>query len=82
MYIFPALGLGAILAKATRVTNEMVHATAAALSIAVNDKEKEAGLLYPAIERIRKVSQVVARGVIRQAQQQVYSPQLCSHIDV
>ena len=81
MYIFPALGLGAILSKAKRVTNDMVHATAATLSVSLNAEEKEAGLLYPAIERIREVSQIVARGVIRQAQKEVcYFFFSCCHL--
>ena len=69
MYIFPALGLGAILARATEVTQSMVYASATSLAGSLNKAEKAAGLLYPDVQRIREVSGVVALGVIRAAQE-------------
>ena len=41
-----------------------------ALSTAVNGNEVEAGHLYPELDRIREVSVIVARQVIREAQRQ------------
>lgn len=41
-----------------------------ALSKAINQSELNAGMLYPEITRIREVSVIVAREVIRQAQRQ------------
>ena len=69
MYVFPGIGLGTILSKATTVTQSMIYASAEALSTALNAEERAAGWLYPEIQRIREVSVVVAAGVIRAAQQ-------------
>jgi len=51
MYIFPGLGLGAIIARATRVTDSMVEASSLGLADSLTDDEKKADLLYPRIER-------------------------------
>ena len=68
MYVFPGIGLGTILSKAVRVTDSMIYASGAALSQTLTAEEVEQGLLYPDITRIRDVSVVVARWVIRAAQ--------------
>jgi malate dehydrogenase (oxaloacetate-decarboxylating)(NADP+) len=68
MYVFPGIGLGTILSKAVNVSQEMIYASAEALSTSLNDAEKADGLLYPDVNRIREVSVIVARGVIRAAQ--------------
>jgi malate dehydrogenase (oxaloacetate-decarboxylating)(NADP+) len=68
MYVFPGIGLGAILCKAVNVTQDMIYASAEALSTSLTAEETDRGLLYPEIGRIRDVSVVVARGVIRAAQ--------------
>lgn len=69
MYVFPGIGLGAILAKAVNVTQDMIYASGLYLSRARNEQEEAAGYLYPDVSRIREVSVVVTRGVIRAAQQ-------------
>lgn len=68
MYVFPGIGLGTILSKAVKVTDEMIYASGAALSQALTAEEIDLGLLYPDLTRIRQVSIVVARKVIRAAQ--------------
>ena len=68
MYVFPAIGLGAILAKATAVTQSMIYASATALAASLSYSEEAEGFLYPDIARIRDVSATVAVGVIRAAQ--------------
>ncbi|KAI9753978.1 MAG: hypothetical protein M4579_004908 [Chaenotheca gracillima] len=70
MYVFPGIGLGTILSKAVNVTQEMIYASAVSLSTALSPDEVEKGYLYPEVRRIRDVSVIVARGVIRAAQQQ------------
>ncbi|KAL7949032.1 hypothetical protein V8C42DRAFT_313043 [Trichoderma barbatum] len=67
VYVFPGLGLGAILAKATRVTDEMVYTSAAALAGSLNAEEVHQGLIYPKIDRVRDASIVVAREVMKAA---------------
>src|SRR4051812_25572116 len=69
MYVFPGIGLGAILSKSVSVTQDMIYASAVALSTALTPSEHAHGWLYPDIRRIREVSVVVTRGVIRAAQQ-------------
>ncbi|KAF1985387.1 hypothetical protein K402DRAFT_405196 [Aulographum hederae CBS 113979] len=68
MYVFPGIGLGAILSKAVCVSQEMIYASAIALSESLNEEEHAKGWLYPDIRRIREVSVLVTRGVIRAAQ--------------
>lgn len=69
MYVFPGIGLGTILAKAVEVTDSMIYASAEALSKSLTAEEVEQGLLYPDVTRIREVSVLVARHVIRAAQE-------------
>lgn len=69
MYVFPGIGLGAVLCKAVEVTDSMLYAAAAALSESLTAEEKERSLLYPGVTRIRTVSIRVAMGVIRAAQE-------------
>lgn len=68
MYVFPGIGLGAILSKAVVVTQDMIYASAEALPESLLQQEKDDGWLYPNIRRIRDVSVVVTRHVIRAAQ--------------
>ncbi|MCJ1424727.1 hypothetical protein MMC29_002615 [Sticta canariensis] len=68
MYVFPGIGLGTILSKATEVTQSMIYASATSLSTSLTPSEVSQGLLYPDLTRIRDVSVIVAMGVIRAAQ--------------
>ncbi|KAF6764204.1 malate dehydrogenase [Ephemerocybe angulata] len=68
MYIFPGLGLGAILSRATQVTDSMVEASSLGLANSLTEEEHAAGLLYPRVERIREISAHIAVQVIRAAQ--------------
>ena len=68
MYVFPGIGLGAILSKAVQVTGSMIYASGEALPTMISESEKELSLLYPSITRIRAVSARVALFVIRAAQ--------------
>lgn len=69
MYIFPGLGLGAILSKSSSVTDSMVEAASLGLANTLSDKERALDLLYPQVERIREISAYIAKEVIRAAQQ-------------
>jgi malate dehydrogenase (oxaloacetate-decarboxylating)(NADP+) len=68
MYVFPGIGLGAILSQCVSITQDMIYASAESLSTSLNKQEVADGWLYPDIRRIREVSVVVTRGVIRAAQ--------------
>jgi malate dehydrogenase (oxaloacetate-decarboxylating)(NADP+) len=67
-YVFPGIGLGAILSKATKVTDNMIYASGASLPEMLSPDELATGMLYPALDRIREVSVRVARNVVRAAQ--------------
>ncbi|KAJ2853456.1 hypothetical protein J3B02_003133 [Coemansia erecta] len=67
MYVFPAIGLGAVLCKPQWITDTMIYAVAKALANSRNSEEKEADELYPRIERIREVSAQLAAAFITQA---------------
>ena len=69
MYVFPGIGLGAILSKATTITQSMIYASATSLSTSLQPSEVSKGWLYPELARIRDVSVIVAMGVIRAAQE-------------
>lgn len=70
MYIFPGLGLGAILAKAAHVSDSMVYEAAKGLSASLLPEEIQRADLYPSLKRIREVSAQVAVAVCKQAIQE------------
>jgi malic enzyme len=67
VFIFPGLGLAAIAAQARRVTDGMTKAASEALAAEVTREERAAGLLFPAVRRLRDVSFAIAVAVARQA---------------
>ncbi|KAJ2320003.1 hypothetical protein GGI00_006305 [Coemansia sp. RSA 2681] len=67
MYVFPAIGLGAVLCKPTYISDTMIYAVAKALANSRSIDEKAAGELYPRIERIRDVSAELAAAFVTQA---------------
>ncbi|KAI7905320.1 uncharacterized protein BX663DRAFT_502438 [Cokeromyces recurvatus] len=67
MYMFPGLGLGAILGRPESITNRLILRASKALADSLTDEERAKGLLYPELSRIRDISAVVASSVIEQA---------------
>ena len=69
MYIFPGVGLGAVLAQADTISDRIFVAAAKAVAELVSDESLEAdGNLYPSVDDIRAVNKVVAVATIKQAQ--------------
>ena len=66
-YIFPGIGLGAVLARARAISDGMFLAAADALAAIVRDEDLAQGAVLPRLESIRSVSRAVAVAVIRQA---------------
>ncbi len=62
-YIFPGVGLGAIVSRACHITDDMFMAAAHALAHLVSESDLEQGSLYPALPRIREVSAHIAQAV-------------------
>lgn len=69
-FIFPGLGLGVLLSRARRVTDDMLTQAAIALSEFVDGNRIAQGGLYPRMDRIRTASKQVAVAVMRQAQKE------------
>jgi malate dehydrogenase (oxaloacetate-decarboxylating)(NADP+) len=68
VYIFPGLGLGATLAKATRITDKMLYIAAEALAKFISDEDIAQGKILPPLSKIRLASHAIACAVIREAQ--------------
>jgi len=66
-YIFPGVGLGAIVSGTRLVTDEMFMAAAHTLAQLVTEADLKQGSLYPALPRIREVSAHIAAAVARVA---------------
>ena len=62
-YIFPGVGLGAIVTRASRITDEMFMAAARTLAGLVDVDDLAQGSLYPALSRAREVSAHIATAV-------------------
>ena len=67
VYIFPGVGLGALAARATKVTDAMFTAAATDLADQVSAADLEAGKLYPPLADMRKITRSIAQAVARQA---------------
>jgi malate dehydrogenase (oxaloacetate-decarboxylating)(NADP+) len=62
-YIFPGVGLGAIVSRTRQITDEMFMGAAQTLAQLVTESDLEQGSLYPALPRIREVSAHIAAAV-------------------
>ncbi len=69
LYIFPGVGLGALIAGSPRVTDRMFMAASEALSDLVSADELKSGKLLPHISKIRYVSSQVALAVAKEARE-------------
>jgi malic enzyme len=67
LYVFPGVGLGALVAKAPKVTSEMFMAASRALSSLVTPAQEAQGYLLPPMADIRGVSRAVAKAVAIEA---------------
>ena len=60
VYIFPGVGLGALVSRSRRVTNEMFLAATHSLAKQVSEYDLQRGCIYPPLSRIRDVSATIA----------------------
>ncbi|HEY3451430.1 MAG TPA: NAD-dependent malic enzyme [Myxococcales bacterium] len=67
LYVFPGMGLGALVAKSLKITDRMFLAASKELSRLVSSEHEALGLLLPDMDDIREVSARVALAVARQA---------------
>src|SRR5512140_988508 len=68
-YIFPGVGLGGIVSKSQRITDEMFMGSAHTLASLTTESDLEQGSLYPALGRVREVSAHIAAGLAKTAYQ-------------
>jgi len=66
-FVFPGVGLGALVAEAREVTHSMFAAAAFALASFVAEADLAEGTLYPPMGRLRAVTVKVAEAVVREA---------------
>ena len=66
-FIFPGVGLGALVAEARVVTDGMFAAAAVSLAEQVSPADLAAGSLFPPVSELRQVSARVAEAVVRRA---------------
>lgn len=67
MYIFPGVGLAACHVKATQIPDKLFTVAARALANSLSDSERMAGMVFPAVSRIREVTAHVATAVAQEA---------------
>jgi malic enzyme len=67
VFIFPGLGLGALLSGSDKVTDRMIVAAADSVSQAVTQAELDAGMLYPSVARLGEICREVAKSVMAAA---------------
>ena len=66
-YIFPGVGLGVVVSKASHVTDEMFLAAAETLAYMVTTEDLKRGQIYPSLSKIRDISCKIAIEVARVA---------------
>jgi malic enzyme len=66
-FVFPGVGLGAVVAETRAITDRMFLLAARALADAVTTSRLAAGALYPALSSIREVSRAIAITVVEEA---------------
>ena len=64
-YIFPGIGLGAVMSKARRITDEMFMGSAHTLASLTTESDLAQGSLYPSLGRVREVSAHIAAGLAK-----------------
>jgi malate dehydrogenase (oxaloacetate-decarboxylating) len=69
LYIFPGMGLGALVAQASRITSSMFLEASKALSEMVTPEQRQRGLLLPEMKDIREAAFRVAMAVAREARE-------------
>ncbi|XP_048422156.1 NAD-dependent malic enzyme 59 kDa isoform, mitochondrial isoform X1 [Pyrus x bretschneideri] len=67
MYLFPGIGLGALLSGARIISDGMLQAASECLASYITDEDIQKGILYPSIDCIRSITAEVGAAVLQAA---------------
>ena len=67
VFIFPGVGLGALVSESSQVSDAMFRVAAETLAQQISDTELSAGTLFPRLRELREITFQVACAVVRQA---------------
>ena len=70
VFVFPGLGLGAIVAEARTMSDRLFLVAARALAAEVSDDRLSTGALYPTVDRLRAVTRSIALAVATAAREE------------
>jgi malic enzyme len=76
VWVFPGVGLGALVSEARRVTDSMFTVAAHALAASVSPEDLTRGLLFPSLSSVREVTARIAQGVVREARDSGFGRQI------
>jgi malic enzyme len=75
VFIFPGVGLGALVAEAREVTDEAFLVAAEELAVSVSPGRLQAGAIYPPISELRQIARHIAVAVARRLRDTGYGRQ-------
>ncbi|MEE8368347.1 MAG: NAD-dependent malic enzyme [Thermoanaerobaculia bacterium] len=67
VFIFPGVGLGALVSGTPEITDSMFTVAAETLAAQVTDSDLRAGALYPSVTRLREISRRIAVAVVHES---------------
>jgi len=67
VYVFPGVGLGALVAEATEVTDSMFTVAADTLAGELTSEDLAEGALFPRLHRLREITRKIACAVVQEA---------------
>ncbi|MGE0325173.1 MAG: NAD-dependent malic enzyme [Polyangiaceae bacterium] len=67
VYVFPGVGLGALVAEASEVTDSMFTVAAHTLASELTDEDLAEGSLFPRLNRLREITRKIACAVVKEA---------------